>query len=133
MATLDELKNNNPLSIKAAQFDMVLNGAEICSGGLRNFNPEVMLRCFEITGYDEETVKQKFGGMYNAFQYGAPPHGGCAFGLDRLLQIMLAEPNLRSVVLFPTNQRGQDLMMGSPGPVTEQQLREDHIQVRKKG
>ena len=133
MATLDELKNNNPLSIKAAQFDMVLNGAEICSGGLRNFNPEVMLRCFEITGYDEETVKQKFGGMYNAFQYGAPPHGGCAFGLDRLVQIMLAEPNLRSVVLFPTNQRGQDLMMGSPGPVTEQQLREDHIQVRKKG
>ena len=133
MATLAELETKDPLSIKAAQFDMVLNGAEICSGGLRNFNPEIMLRCFEITGYDEETVKHKFGGMYNAFQYGAPPHGGCAFGLDRLVQIMLGEPNLRSVVLFPTNQRGQDLMMGAPGAVTETQLREDHIQIRKKG
>ncbi len=132
MATLEELKTKDPLSIKAAQFDMVLNGAEICSGGLRNFNPEVMLRCFDITGYDEETVKHKFGGMYTAFQYGAPPHGGCAFGLDRLVQIMLNEPNLREVVLFPTNQRGQDLMMGSPNEVTEQQLREVHIQVRKK-
>lgn len=132
MATLEELKTKDPLSIKAAQFDMVLNGAEICSGGLRNFNPEVMLRCFDITGYDEETVKHKFGGMYTAFQYGAPPHGGCAFGLDRLVQIMLNEPNLREVVLFPTNQRGQDLMMGSPSEVTEQQLREVHIQVRKK-
>ncbi len=132
MATLDELKTRDPMEIKAAQFDMVLNGAEICSGGLRNFNPEVMLRCFEITGYDEEIVKQKFGGMYTAFQYGAPPHGGCAFGIDRLVQIMRGEPNLRSVVLFPTNQRGQDLMMGSPNAVTEQQLREGHIQVRKK-
>lgn len=132
MATLEELKTKDPLSIKAAQFDMVLNGAEICSGGLRNFNPEVMLRCFDITGYDEETVKHKFGGMYTAFQYGAPPHGGCAFGLDRLVQIMLNEPNLREVVLFPTNQRGQDLMMGSPSEVTEHQLREVHIQVRKK-
>ena len=132
MATLEELKTKDPLSIKAAQFDMVLNGAEICSGGLRNFNPEVMLRCFDITGCDEETVKHKFGGMYTAFQYGAPPHGGCAFGLDRLVQIMLNEPNLREVVLFPTNQRGQDLMMGSPSEVTEQQLREVHIQVRKK-
>ena len=133
MATLEELKTKDPLSIKAAQFDMVLNGAEICSGGLRNYNPEIMLRCFEITGYDEEIVKQKFGGMYTAFQYGAPPHGGCAFGLDRLVQIMLNEPNLREVVIFPTNQRGQDLMMGSPSEVTEKQLREVHIQVRKKG
>lgn len=133
IATLEELKTKDPLSIKAAQFDMVLNGAEICSGGLRNFNPEIMVRCFEITGYDEETVKKKFGGMYTAFQYGAPPHGGCAFGLDRLVQIMLEEPNLREVVAFPTNQRGQDLMMGSPSEVTEKQLREVHIQVRKKG
>ena len=133
MATLEELKTKDPLAIKAAQFDMVLNGAEICSGGLRNYNPEIMLRCFEITGYDEEIVKQKFGGMYTAFKYGAPPHGGCAFGLDRLVQIMLNEPNLREVVIFPTNQRGQDLMMGSPSEVTEKQLREVHIQVRKKG
>ena len=80
----------------------------------------------------EEVVKEKFGGMYTAFQYGAPPHGGCAFGLDRLVQIMLDEPNLRQVVIFPTNQRGQDLMMGAPTTVTEKQLREVHIQVRKK-
>ena len=132
MATLEELNTKNPLEIKAAQFDMVLNGAEICSGGLRNFNPEVMLKCFDITGYSEEVVKEKFGGMYTAFQYGAPPHGGCAFGLDRLVQIMLDEPNLRQVVIFPTNQRGQDLMMGAPTTVTEKQLREVHIQVRKK-
>ena len=132
MATLDELNTKDPLSIKAAQFDMVLNGNEICSGGLRNYNPEIMVKCFDITGYDEETVKAKFGGMYNAFQYGAPPHGGCAFGLDRLVQIMRGEPNLRGVVLFPTNQRGQDLMMGAPTEITEKQLRETHIQIRKK-
>lgn len=132
MATLEELNTMDPLKIKAAQFDMVLNGAEICSGGLRNFNPDIMVKCFDITGYSEETVKEKFGGMYTAFQYGAPPHGGCAFGIDRLVQIMCGEPNLRGVVLFPTNQRGQDLMMGSPSEVSEKQLREDHIQVRKK-
>ncbi len=132
MATLEELNTMDPLKIKAAQFDMVLNGAEICSGGLRNFNPDIMVKCFDITGYSEDTVKEKFGGMYTAFQYGAPPHGGCAFGIDRLVQIMCGEPNLRGVVLFPTNQRGQDLMMGSPSEVSEKQLREDHIQVRKK-
>ncbi|MDE5615677.1 MAG: aspartate--tRNA ligase [Alphaproteobacteria bacterium] len=125
--------NGDPLKIKANQFDMVLNGAEICSGGLRNYNPETMVRAFEIAGYGEEDVKAKFGGMYAAFQYGAPPHGGCAFGVDRLIQIMLGEDNLREVVAFPTNQRGQDLMLGAPREVTEQQLREVHIQVRKKG
>lgn len=125
--------DGDPLKIKANQFDMVLNGAEICSGGLRNYNPETMVRAFEIAGYGEEDVKAKFGGMYAAFQYGAPPHGGCAFGIDRLVQIMLREPNLREVVAFPTNQRGQDLMLGAPREVTEQQLREVHIQVRKKG
>ena len=125
--------DGDPLKIKANQFDMVLNGAEICSGGLRNYNPETMVRAFEIAGYVEEDVKAKFGGMYAAFQYGAPPHGGCAFGIDRLVQIMLREPNLREVVAFPTNQRGQDLMLGAPREVTEQQLREVHIQVRKKG
>ncbi len=124
--------DGDPLQIKANQFDMVLNGAEICSGGLRNYNPETMVKAFAIAGYGEDVVKAKFGGMYAAFQYGAPPHGGCAFGIDRLVQIMLAEPNLREVVLFPTNQRGQDLMLGAPREVTEQQLREVHIQVRKK-
>lgn len=124
--------NGDPLKIKANQFDMVLNGAEICSGGLRNYNPETMIQAFAIAGYGEEEVRAKFGGMYAAFQFGAPPHGGCAFGIDRLVCIMLDEPNLREVVLFPTNQRGQDLMLGAPREVTEQQLREVHIQVRKK-
>lgn len=124
--------DGNPLDIKANQFDMVLNGAEICSGGLRNYNPETMVKAFAIAGYGEEVVREKFGGMYAAFQYGAPPHGGCAFGIDRLVQIMLGESNLREVVLFPTNQRGQDLMLGAPVNVSEQQLREVHIQVRKK-
>ncbi|MBD5391414.1 aspartate--tRNA ligase [bacterium] len=125
--------SGDPLTIKANQFDMVLNGAEICSGGLRNYNPDTMVKAFEIAGYGPEDVKEKFGGMYAAFQYGAPPHGGCAFGIDRLIQIMLGESNLREVVAFPTNQRGQDLMLGSPRAVTEQQLRDVHIQVRKKG
>lgn len=124
--------NGDPLKIKANQFDMVLNGAEICSGGLRNYNPETMIQAFAIAGYGKEEVRAKFGGMYAAFQFGAPPHGGCAFGIDRLVCIMLDEPNLREVVLFPTNQRGQDLMLGAPREVTEQQLREVHIQVRKK-
>jgi aspartyl-tRNA synthetase len=132
IASLEELNTKDSLSIKAAQFDMVLNGVEICSGGLRNYNKDVMLKCFEITGYPEEEVKRKFSGLYTAFQYGAPPHGGCAFGLDRLVQIMLDEPNLREVVAFPTNQRGQDLMMGSPSEATEKQLRETHIQIRRK-
>ncbi len=133
MATLDELSSRDPLSIKAAQFDMVLNGNEICSGGLRNYDPRVMVKCFELTGYSEDIVREKFGGMYTAFQYGAPPHGGCAFGIDRLIMLILGEKNLRSCVAFTTNQRGQDLMMGAPTTVTEKQLREVHIQVRKKG
>jgi len=121
------------LKILANQFDMVLNGAEICSGGLRNYNPELMVKAFKIAGYSEEDVRTKFGGMWNAFQFGAPPHGGCAFGIDRIVQIILAEPNLREVVAFPTNQRGQDLMLGSPREVSEKQLREVHISIRKKG
>lgn len=124
--------DGDPLKIKANQFDMVLNGAEICSGGLRNYNPEMMIKAFAVAGYGPEVVKEKFGGMYAAFQYGAPPHGGCAFGIDRLVSIILGTTNLREVVLFPTNQRGQDLMLGAPREVTEQQLREVHIQVRKK-
>ncbi|MBR1380466.1 MAG: aspartate--tRNA ligase [Alphaproteobacteria bacterium] len=124
--------DGDPLKIKANQFDMVLNGAEICSGGLRNYNPETMIKAFAIAGYGADVVREKFGGMYAAFQYGAPPHGGCAFGIDRLVSIILGTTNLREVVLFPTNQRGQDLMLGAPREVTEQQLREVHIQVRKK-
>lgn len=132
LATMEELNTKNPLDIKAAQFDMVMNGIEICSGGLRNYNPEVMLKCFDIAGYDVENVKKNFGGLYTAFQYGAPPHGGCAFGIDRLVCEIVGEPAVREVVAFPANQRGQDLLMGSPNEVSEQQLRDIHIQIRKK-
>ena len=125
--------DGDPLEIGAYQYDMVLNGAEICSGALRNYNPETMVAAFGIAGYKAEQVKEKFGGMWTAFQYGVPPHGGCAYGIDRLVQIITGEPNLREVVAFPSNQRGQDLMMGSPSAVDEKQLREVHIQIRKKG
>ena len=133
LATLEELSTRDPFSIKAAQFDMVLNGMEICSGGLRNYNPDVMKKCFEIAGYPIEAVEKNFSGLYTAFQYGAPPHGGCAFGIERLISEILGNgDSLREIVAFPANQRGQDLLMGSPNEVTEQQLRDVHIQVRKK-
>jgi aspartyl-tRNA synthetase len=128
---IDAFNENDPLKITANQFDMVLNGWEICSGGLRNYSPEIMVKAFKIAGYNEEQVKEKFGGMWTAFQYGAPPHGGCGFGLDRLICLILGEPNLREVVAFTTNQKGQDPMLGSPAEVSEQQLREAHITVRK--
>jgi len=134
IATLEELSTKDPFSIKAAQFDMVLNGIEICSGGLRNFNPEVMKKCFDIAGYPIEAVEQNFNALYTAFQYGAPPHGGCAFGIERLVSEILGDgESVREIVAFPANQRGQDLLMGSPNEVTEQQLRDVHIQVRKRG
>ena len=133
MATLEELSTRDPFTIKAAQFDMVLNGMEICSGGLRNYNPDVMKKCFEIAGYPIEAVEKNFSGLYTSFQYGAPPHGGCAFGIERLISEILGNgDSLREIVAFPANQRGQDLLMGSPNEVTEQQLRDVHIQVRKK-
>ena len=123
----------DPFTIKAAQFDMVINGEEMCSGGLRNYNPEVMKKCFDIAGYPIESVEKNFNALYTAFKYGAPPHGGFAFGIDRLIsEILGTGESLREIVAFPANQRGQDLLMGSPNEVTEQQLRDVHIQVRKK-
>jgi len=134
MATLEELSTRDPFTIKAAQFDMVVNGLEICSGGLRNYNPEVMKKCFDIAGYPLEAVEKNFNALYTAFKYGAPPHGGCAFGIDRLVSEILGDgDSVRESVAFPANQRGQDLLMGSPNEVTEQQLRDVHIQIRKKG
>ena len=133
MATLEELETRDPFTIKAAQFDMVLNGLEICSGGLRNYNPEVMKKCFDIAGYPIEAVEKNFNALYTAFKYGAPPHGGCAFGIDRLVSEILGDgDSVRESVAFPANQRGQDLLMGSPNEVSEQQLRDVHIQIRKK-
>ena len=112
---------------------MVINGIEMCSGGLRNYNPEVMKKCFEIAGYPEEKVEQNFSALYTAFKYGAPPHGGFGFGIDRLIsEILGTGESLRETVAFPANQRGQDLLLGSPNEVSEKQLRELHIQIRKK-
>ena len=133
LATLEELDTKDPFTIKAAQFDMVVNGLEICSGGLRNYNPEVMKKCFDIAGYPIEAVEKNFNALYTAFKYGAPPHGGCAFGIDRLVSEILGDgDSVRESVAFPANQRGQDLLMGSPNEVSEQQLRDVHIKIRDK-
>ena len=127
---LDALFTKNPLEIYARQYDAVCNGYEMMSGAERNYSPEILLKAFEIAGYDEQTVKTKFGGLYNAFQYGAPPHAGAAPGLDRIVMLLTGETNIREVIAFPMNQNAQDLLMGAPGQVTELQLRETHIKMR---
>jgi aspartyl-tRNA synthetase len=126
---LDALLSQEPLKIKAFQYDIACNGYEIASGGIRNHRPEAMVKAFEIAGYGEETVKERFGGMYRAFHYGAPPHGGMAAGLDRIVMLLAGEQNLREVALFPMNQRAEDLLMGAPAPATPKQLRELHLRV----
>src|ERR1700678_4106405 len=124
---LKSLTDMNPLEIKAYQYDIACNGYELASGGIRNHRPEAMVKAFEIAGYGEETVVDRFGGMYRAFQYGAPPHGGMAAGVDRIVMLLAGEQNLREVALFPMNQRAEDLLMGAPAPATPKQLRELHI------
>lgn len=126
---LDALNNQDPLTIKAMQYDAVCNGFEICSGGIRNHRPDIMEKAFAIAGYPREVLEKKFGGMLNAFQYGAPPHGGCAFGIDRLVMILANEPNLREVYAFVMNGAYEDQMMGSPSEPTPEQLRDLHIKV----
>jgi aspartyl-tRNA synthetase len=115
------------LNIKAFQYDIVCNGVELSSGAIRNHDPEVMLKAFEIAGYPREVTEEKFGGMLNAFRYGAPPHGGTAPGIDRIVMLIAGEENLREVILFPMNQKAEDLMMGAPSEVCPRQLRELHI------
>ena len=127
---LEALDTLDPLEIKAHQYDFVCNGVELTSGAVRNYSPEILVKAFEIAGYDEQTVKNKFGAMYSAFQYGAPPHAGGAPGIERIVMILADEKNIREVTAFPMNGNAQDLMMGAPGPVTEQQLREVHIKTR---
>lgn len=127
---MDALLNKNPLDIYAYQYDIVCNGVELSSGAVRNHNPEIMRKAFEIAGYDEEVLKAKFGALYNAFSYGAPPHAGMAPGVDRMIMLIAGEETIRDVIAFPLNGNAQDLMMGAPGEVTEQQLREVHIKVR---
>ena len=126
---LDALNNKNPLEILAYQYDLVCNGVELASGAVRNHVPEIMYRAFEIAGYGRDVVDNKFGGMINAFKYGAPPHAGCAPGVDRTVMLLLDEPIIRDVILFPLNGKAQDLMMQAPNTVTQQQLKELHIKL----
>jgi aspartyl-tRNA synthetase len=126
---LEALETKDPLDILAFQYDIVCNGVELSSGAIRNHRPDIMKKAFEIAGYPEQVLLDKFGGMYRAFQYGAPPHGGIAPGVDRIVMLLCGESNLREVVLFPMNQQAEDLLMGAPSEVTPKQLRELHIRL----
>ena len=127
---LEALNTMDPLDVLAYQYDIVCNGVELSSGAVRNHDIEIMKKAFAIAGYDEETLKTKFGALYQAFQFGAPPHAGMAPGVDRMIMLLRNEENIREVIAFPMNGNAQDLMCGAPGEVTEQQLREVHIKVR---
>jgi len=126
---MDALLHKDPLDILAYQYDIVCNGIELSSGAIRNHRPELMYKAFEIAGYDKSVVDEKFGGMINAFKLGAPPHGGIAPGVDRIVMLLADEPNIREVIAFPFNQQAQDLMMNAPGEANMQQLRELHLNV----
>jgi aspartyl-tRNA synthetase len=126
---LDALESREPLTINAFQYDLVCNGYEIASGAIRNHSPEIMKKAFGIAGYDEAVLEARFGGMFRAFRYGAPPHGGMAAGIDRIVMLLCREHNLREVALFPMNQRAEDLLMGAPSEVAAKQLRELHIRL----
>ena len=127
---LEALNTKDPLDILAYQYDIVCNGVELSSGAVRNHDMDIMVKAFEIAGYDEETLKSKFGALYNAFQFGAPPHAGMAPGVDRMIMLLRNEENIREIIAFPMSGTAQDLMCGAPNDVTEQQLREVHIKVR---
>ncbi|MBO5474844.1 MAG: aspartate--tRNA ligase [Lachnospiraceae bacterium] len=128
---LEALQTKDPLEVLAYQYDIVCNGVELSSGAVRNHDMEIMEKAFEIAGYDKETLKNKFGALYNAFQFGAPPHAGMAPGVDRMIMLLRNEENIREVIAFPMNGNAQDLMCGAPNDVTEQQLREVHIKIRQ--
>lgn len=127
---LEALETKDPLDILAFQYDLVCNGVELSSGAVRNHRPEIMIKAFDIAGYDEHTVKSKFPALWNAFHYGAPPHAGIAPGFDRIVMLLADEPNIREVIAFPLNQRAQDLMMNAPAEVSEKQLKELHLQIK---
>ncbi|KQR73368.1 aspartate--tRNA ligase [Rhizobium sp. Leaf341] len=126
---LEALETQDPLTIKAYQYDAVCNGFEIASGSIRNQSPELMVKAFELVGLSKQDVEDRFGGMYRAFQYGAPPHGGCAFGIDRVVMLLVGAKNLREISLFPMNQQAQDLLMNAPSEATPTQLRELALRV----
>ena len=126
---LEALNTQDPLTIKAFQYDIVCNGIELSSGAIRNHRPDIMIRAFQIAGYSEADVEARFGGMLNAFRYGAPPHGGSAPGIDRMVMLLADEPNIREVILFPLNQQGEDLMMGAPAEIPSARLKELSLKI----
>ena len=126
---MEALEQKNPLDILAYQYDIVCNGIELSSGAIRNHRPDIMYKAFEIAGYDRSVVDDKFGGMINAFKFGAPPHGGFAPGIDRIVMLLANEETIREVIAFPLSQTVEDLMMSAPSSVTDKQLRECHLQV----
>ena len=129
---LEALNTKEPLDILAYQYDIVCNGIELSSGAVRNHDPEIMVKAFEIAGYSKEVIDKKFSALFNAFQYGAPPHAGIAPGVDRMIMLLTGEESIREVCAFPMNSKAQDLLMGAPGEVTKKQLDEIHIKVDKK-
>lgn len=129
---MEALMTKNPLEILAYQYDVVCNGYEVASGAVRNHSPELMVKAFEIAGYSEEEVKTRFGALYNAFQYGTPPHAGAAPGLDRMVMLVADSKNIREVIAFPKNKKARDLLMRAPSRVHEQQLRDVHIRIVEK-
>jgi aspartyl-tRNA synthetase len=126
---MEALEKEEPLSITAFQYDAVCNGYEIASGGIRNHRPDTMVKAFGIAGHSPETVEARFGALYRAFQYGAPPHGGMAAGIERIVMLLTGCKTVRDVALFPMNQQASDLLMGAPADATNKQLRELHIRV----
>jgi aspartyl-tRNA synthetase len=126
---MEALESKDPLEILAWQYDIVCNGVELSSGAIRNHRPDIMYKAFEIAGYTRVEVDTNFSGMINAFKYGAPPHGGSAPGIDRIVMLLADEPNIREVILFPMNQKAEDLMMNAPSEVDPKQLKELHIKV----
>ncbi|MCA3700158.1 MAG: aspartate--tRNA ligase, partial [Brevundimonas sp.] len=124
---LEALNTRDPLDVLAYQYDIVCNGYELCSGAIRNHKAEIMLKAFEIAGYDASVVEEQFGGMLNAFRYGAPPHGGLAPGIDRIVMLLAGQTAIREVIAFPLNQQGEDLLMNAPTEAAERQLKDVHI------
>jgi aspartyl-tRNA synthetase len=128
---LKALTEQDPLTVKAYQYDLVCNGYELASGAIRNHVPEIMFKAFSIAGYEQSVVENRFAGMINAFRYGAPPHGGMAPGIDRIVMLLAQQFNIRDVIAFPMAQNGRDLMMNAPGPVSDKQLADVHLAIKK--